>query len=134
MVDQTDSPPEKRFVVTPAGRTTRKLVGGPSRLNSRMDRMIVLMSAGHEDDPEHTPYDVADAAKAVGYRARAGRALLKSPVFSEALAKARLALLHGHHSAPAAAERLRAAPGYVVGRFVPAPTAEPADQAASAAE
>jgi hypothetical protein len=68
--------PERRFIVSRSGRMTRKLVGGPTRLNSRMLRMIQLMVYGDEDDPEHTPYDVADAAKAVGYQARAGRALM----------------------------------------------------------
>jgi hypothetical protein len=78
---------ERKFIRSPSGRLTRKLVGGPERLNTRMLRMIELMVYGHEDDPERTPYDVADAAQSVGYRTRAGRMLLATPIFSAALAK-----------------------------------------------
>jgi hypothetical protein len=90
--------PVKRFIVSRSGRITRKLVGGPPRLNSRMLRMIQLMVYGHEDDPERTPYEVADAAKAVGYRARAGRALLNAPIFGAALAREVEAMRRGEHA------------------------------------
>jgi hypothetical protein len=89
---------ERRFIVSRGGRVTRKLVGGPPRLNSRMLRMIQLMVYGDEDDPEHTPYDVADAAKAVGYQARAGRALMSAPIFSAALANEVEAMRRGEHA------------------------------------
>jgi hypothetical protein len=93
----TDAP-ERRFIVSRSGRMTRKLVGGPTRLNSRMLRMIQLMAYGNEDDPEHTPYDVADAAKAVGYQARAGRALMNAQIFSAALAAEVEAMRRGEHA------------------------------------
>jgi hypothetical protein len=105
MADKSEAVPllpasasERRFMVSRSGRITRKLVGGPPRLNSRMLRMIQLMVYGHEDDPERTPYEAADAAKAVGYRARAGRALLNAPIFSAALAREVEAMRRGEHA------------------------------------
>lgn len=53
-------------------------------LNSRMLRMIALMTEGHPDDPSRTPYGLYDAAAAVGYHRRAARALAMAPIFVEA--------------------------------------------------
>jgi hypothetical protein len=39
------------------------------------------MVFGRPDDPSSTPYTVFDAARAVGYRMKAARHLMRSPVF-----------------------------------------------------
>ena len=63
---------------------TRKQVGGPRALTAQMLRMIDLMIRGHDWDPTHTPLDLYAAAAAVGYRRRAARHLVTSPLFAEA--------------------------------------------------
>lgn len=52
-----------------------------------MLRMIDLMAHGHLDHSSGTQYSVSDAAAAVGYRKKAARELVKSPVFMNALNK-----------------------------------------------
>src|SRR3954451_22749499 len=74
-----------RMLMNKRGQATRKLATGPAVLNSRMRRMIDLMVHGHPDDPSGTPYTVFDAARAVGYRLKAARHLMRSPIFCEAL-------------------------------------------------
>jgi hypothetical protein len=53
-------------------------------LTSRMLIMINRMVYGCPNDPNHTPYDLYEAAKAVGYQRRAARHLLRSTLFVNA--------------------------------------------------
>jgi hypothetical protein len=80
-VDALNRPPTE---ISRNGRMTRKLVGGPRALTSQMVRMIDLMIRGHDWDPSHTPLDMYAAAAAVGYRRKAARHLVISPLFAEA--------------------------------------------------
>jgi len=88
MTYQPTAPAAPPFMVSARGRVTRKREGGPPALNNRMRRMISLMVFGHEDDPEHTLYSIEDASRAVGYRVKAGRALIKTAIFTAALNEA----------------------------------------------
>jgi hypothetical protein len=75
---------ESRFEISSRGRQTRKLVGGPRALTTQMLRMIDLMIRGHDWDPTRTPLDPYAAGAAVGYRRKAARHLVASPLFEEA--------------------------------------------------
>jgi hypothetical protein len=73
-----------RFEISSKGRRTRKLVGGVRALTAQMLRMIDLMIRGHDWDPTRTPLDPYAAGAAVGYRRKAVRHLVASPLFEEA--------------------------------------------------
>jgi hypothetical protein len=75
---------ESRFEMSSRGRRTRKLVGGPRALTAQMLRMIDLIISGHNWDPTRTPLDPYAAGAAVGFRRKAVRHLVASPLFEEA--------------------------------------------------
>lgn len=77
-----------RFETSHRGRLTRKLIHGPRTLTAQMLRMIELMIRGHDWDPTHTPLDPYAAGAAVGYRRKAVRHLVASPLFEEAYYRA----------------------------------------------
>jgi hypothetical protein len=72
------------FEISSRGRMTRKLIGGPRALTAQMLRMIDVMIRGQDWDPSHTPLDPYAAGAAVGYRRKAVRHLVASPLFEEA--------------------------------------------------
>jgi hypothetical protein len=79
-----NTPPRRQFRVNPHGTPTRRLDGGPLRLNRRMERMIDLMIEGDRMEELQEPLDLYSAAKAVGYQRKAARELANSPAFVEA--------------------------------------------------
>lgn len=62
-------------MAAPLPGLSRKYPDGPAVLTNRMRRMASLLVFGHPDDETRTRYSLADAARAVGYRAKAGRSL-----------------------------------------------------------
>jgi hypothetical protein len=129
-----------RFETSSRGRRTRKLVGGPRALTTQMLRMIDLIIGGHDWDPTRTPLDPYAAGAAVGYRRKAVRHLVASPLFEEAYWRAcegesnggwtptfeevRQSLLQRDRERQARKTRV----GYALG--VPGPRRSPVDEAA----
>lgn len=75
------------FIVTVNGPTKRR-VGGPIALNSRMLAMIRLMV--HGDENSRVPFDPFEAGRIVGYRRAAVRHLATAPAFMKAYEAAKV--------------------------------------------